>query len=91
MALFKIPTVKAKPKPKPVPKPPAPRPPAKPGVVKPPSNGMLNTALFAGSAALPAVFQFGSAYLATDTLNNVLDNPLALTIVGGIALLVLLK
>ena len=93
MALFKLPTVKPKLKPKPMPKPLAPKPTAKPSVVKSPSagSGMLNTALFAGAAALPAVFQFGSAYLATDTLNNVIDNPLALVIVGGVVLLVLLK
>ena len=89
MALFKL-----KPKPKPLPKPPTVKPAApKPSnVVKATtSSGVLNTALFAGAAALPAVFQFGSAYLATDTLNNVIDNPLALIVVGGLALAVLMK
>ena len=105
MALFQLPKPKPKPvvKPKPVTVPkPKPAAAAPSNVVKAPSAGGLGgigtTLAIAGASALPGIFQLGTAYLAKDTadnvlhtVDNVLTNPLALGIIGAIALLVLMK
>jgi hypothetical protein len=72
--------------PKPKPKPSA--------VVKPPSSSssvaksLGISAAAGGLAALPAL---ASAYFASNTVDKVLENPYALTLLGGVALVFLLK
>ena len=80
-------------KPKPKPKPPVKV--AASTVTKPASGGASNivkslgiSAAAGGLAALPSI---ASAYFASHTVDKVLDNPMALLLLGGVALVVLLK
>lgn len=74
------------PKPKPKPKPQS--------VVKPPSNtsGVAKSlgisAAAGGLAALPSL---ATAFFASNTVEKVLENPYALTLLGGLGLVFLLK
>ena len=46
---------------------------------------------YASVAVLPALSNTATAYFAADTVNNVLDNPLALGVVGAVVLVLLLR
>ena len=68
--------------------------PKAPSVVKPPSNSsgvMKSLGISAAAGGLAALPSLASAFFASNTVDKVLENPYALTLLGGVALVFLLK